>query len=80
MKVWVTKYALTSGIAEVEVEEPREATPNMVCTPAPNRQCFHGVDWHRTRAQAVVKAESMRLAKLVSHHQSIARLERLKFK
>jgi hypothetical protein len=83
MKVFVTKYALTQGILEVEVEGEPTVGDMVVSIPKPGnyRDCFHGEgkDWHRTLDAARERAEKMRLAKVASLKKSIAKFERLKF-
>ncbi len=81
--VWVTSYALTSGIRKVEVESSH--TPTMVCSIEGNgnlTETFHGegTDWHRTEQGALDRAEVMRVAKIASLKKSIAKLEKLKFR
>lgn len=66
MKVWVTKYALTSGIKELEVEYSKE-TPSMVVGKAWDEYYNgEGREWHRTYESAVAWAEEMRLKKIES--------------
>lgn len=79
--VWITKYALTTGIMTEQVEEPATRWPNMICAKAigPNAT-FHGKDWHRTKEAAVARAEEMRKAKLVSLRKQIIKLEHKTFK
>lgn len=40
---------------------------------------FHGNEWHRTREEAVARAEQMRAAKIASLKKQIAKLEKLSF-
>lgn len=77
IKVWITKYALTSGILE------KDATPcggngDMVQV---GQQYFHreGRDWHRTLVSAQKKAEVMRVKKIASYRKIIEKLEKLQF-
>ncbi len=84
MKIWVTKYALTTGIISSEAAEICEETPTMIVFPACGSvyaRYFHGEgkDWHRTKEAAVARAEAMRVAKIASLRKSIAKLEKLKF-
>lgn len=74
MKVWITKYALTSGIKEMEVEQS-ENFPDMVYD---RNDTYHGEgrDWHRTRESAIAKAEQMRLKKIESLKKQIAKYEK----
>ena len=83
MKAYITKYALTSGIMEVEAEQSSVA-PSMVTWKRPGdwgSSAAHGEgkDWHRTKEAASAKAEKMRLDKIVSLKKSIKKLESLKF-
>lgn len=80
--VWITKYALTTGIMTEQVEDPaQDYSPNMVCAKAIGLSAyFHGKDWHRTREAAVARAEEMRKTKLVSLRMQIAKLENKTFK
>ena len=75
-KAWITKYALTEGIQEVEGRVALEAR-DMFCYAG---KFAHGNDWHETKAEAIVRAEQMRVAKIASLKKSIERLERLRFK
>lgn len=86
MKVFVTRYALTKGIYEKEVDESR--TPSVrrimgndswvaVCGDA--RWFKIGTDCCATRSSAVARAEEMRVAKIASLKKQIARLEALKW-
>lgn len=71
MKVWITKYALTSGIKEMEVEQS-EYSPDMVHEEKWN-YCYHGEgrEWHKTLESAKIKAEEMRLKKIESLKNSL---------
>jgi hypothetical protein len=82
VKVFITTYALTSGIIEVEAEQSL-VCPTMVNWNIPGEYYGHahgeGRNWHRTKDAAIAKAESMRLAKITSLKRSIKKLEALKF-
>lgn len=79
MKVWITKYALTKGIFEMDVESQSE-DGKVVYGKAWN-QCFHGqgVDWCKTKAAAIARAEEMRNKKITSLKNQIEKLEEMKF-
>lgn len=85
MKIWVTKYALTEGIQEMDAEDSNPEYPGMVRVRPKGEtgyhQYFHGEggQWHRSLDAAKVKAESMRQAKIKSLQKSIKRLEQLTF-
>jgi hypothetical protein len=81
MKVWITKYALTTGIFEAEgrvcvgvsltmIEVAREGSMS---------QHFHGDDWHDNPESAKRKAEQMRIKRIASLKKQISTLENLKF-
>lgn len=79
MKVWISKYALTDGIVEREVEEC-DANGRYVYSKADFWQSFRlGGDAHKTREAAVAAANSMRLEKIASLKKQIEKLEALDF-
>ena len=77
MKVWVTKYALTRGIMEVEV---RLIRPDMVEDAALSCMYYFGNEWHRIYKLAVLEANRMRTRKLDSLRKQVVRLENTEFK
>lgn len=86
MKFWITKYALTRGIHEVEADDPAGTRfPNMlVVRPKSSTglvQHIHGEcrDWHRTKESALTRAERMRADKIHGHHRAIKKLEAMRF-
>lgn len=87
MQIWVTKYALTTGIAEYTRNEKwtrLEDFANRMVTvedpPAPNGVShFHKDEWHTTKEAALTRAETMRVAKIESLKKQIQKLEKLKF-
>lgn len=82
MKVWVTKYALTKGIFEVEIrKEP--STDGYVSFQRDGHSCvdyFHGQEWWPDRERAVIRARVMRDAKLKRLRKEIIKLEAMEFK
>lgn len=77
MIVYVTKWALTRGIVEVEVEEPTPAALGMVVdtsNPA-GHLYYHKGQWHRNRNDALDAAWVMRDKRLASLERSIRKLE-----
>lgn len=86
MRVWVTKYALTKGVACVEAEVSM-LTPSMItyrqdflgCKSA-YRESAHGSDWHKTEEAAIKKAELMRKAKIRELKEKLQKLEAMEFK
>lgn len=87
MKAWITKYALTDGICEVEGEiydYPHHIGRYFKVTGGyrvdDNWQVYFYYDsWHETKASAIEKAESMRTKKIESLKKQIAKLEKLRF-
>ena len=77
MKIWVTKYALTQGIFEYEVPDV-PVTENTIAVPAVDGNFptyFHGPDWHRTKEDAIERANFMRIKKRLSLRKQIAKLD-----
>ena len=80
MKVWITEYALSSGIRETEAEKTNGHV-NMIQEQMPCRIVIHRKPhWHVTKAEAVAKAETMREARITSLRKQIAKLEKLNWK
>jgi hypothetical protein len=80
MRVWITKYALTTGVFEVADAE-LFANNSAVTWKSKEgySQYAHGKDWHRTREDAFARAEEMRVQKLASLEKQINRLRELTF-
>lgn len=81
MKVWITRYALTSGIFEVEATLS-DRSPSMVTyrrSPDSLLEFAHGNDWHVMRETAVARAEEMKIAKLQSLEKQIRKVSKITF-
>lgn len=80
MTVYVTKYALTDGIGEIEAETFKDA-PNMVRDHNGNGYAsyYHKPDWHESLVAAKARAEKMRLNKIASLKKQLEKLEKMKF-
>ena len=82
-RAYITKYALTRGILEAEVVDCFDVSVNMVKEIRPlsagGGLYFHNDDWHRTREEAVKKAERMRALKMFSLQKQIDKLKKMKF-
>lgn len=80
---WVTKYALTAGILEVQGENPEGNDPKYLSFLDENglngRSAVYGRDWHRTLDGAQARAYEMRDAKLASIAGQAKRLRALTF-
>lgn len=78
MKVYITKYALTSGIIEADAEI---LTGDMILINGDWNRYFHGEgkDWHRTFEEAYKKAEQMRIKKIASLKKQLSKYEKMRF-
>lgn len=78
MKIFCTKYVLTKGIEELDVEE---CGSDMVKTKGKWPVYLHGEGkgWHRTKASAVTRAEEMRKKKIASLNKSLTKLNGMQF-
>jgi hypothetical protein len=79
MKLFITKYALTKGIEEMECEKSRSIETLVSSKVNGYPVCFHKGEWHETRAAAVFKAEEMRKSRIASLKQQLKKLENMKF-
>lgn len=75
---YITKYALSSGI-KITTVEMSNISANMVQDLSDRWGLYHGKDWHRTREEAIKRAEEMRMAKRASLTKQIAKLVKLDF-
>jgi hypothetical protein len=78
MRVWITKYALTKGIKEVEGEACENTLTDMF--DAGKGEFYHRLDWHKTREEALKHAEWMRVKKIKSLTKQIDKLKEKVFK
>lgn len=78
-KVWITKYALTKGLYEMEVVKVSEDGDSVYGKAW--YDVFHGEgkDWCRTREAAVQRAEEMRTRKINNLKKKISELEKKTF-
>ena len=82
MIIYVTKYALTTGISKHEADIHKDgnmAVTKRVCQSY--SMCLHGEgkEWHRTREAALNRAEEMRIKKLQSLDKQHKKISALKF-
>jgi len=77
MKIWFTRYALTSGIT-VHDAKPTHS-PAMLKLKDGLYAHGEGKEWHRTQLEAIQRAELMRTKKLVSLRKQVQTLEKLTF-
>jgi len=80
MNVWITKYALTKGILEIEAELCD--SPGMIKDQNNGWNSYYhgeGKDWHKSKEAAIERAEYMRQNKLKSIRTKINKLQKLTF-
>jgi len=76
IKIWNSKHALTKGLIEQEAEEVGDKLVKIGIL-----QYLHGEgrNWHRTKEQAVERAEVMRKKRIASLRKQLERLESMRF-
>lgn len=83
MQVFITKYALTTGIITVEAKLSDTCESMISVSDGVSMTAYYhgeGKEWHRTYAGAWGKAEAMRTAALVALEKKRKKLESLNFK
>jgi hypothetical protein len=80
MKAWVTKYALTKGILEVDVVDYKPGDKMIVYRRFSYSEYAHGRDFHFVKKEALERAEEMRLDTIQSLKKRIEKLNRMEFK
>lgn len=86
MKVWITKYALTKGIEEInsnnvtimDVEDNGDLY--IVRTKGSLPEVYNKKDYVLNKESAIAKAEELRQKKIASLKKQIEKLEGMKFK
>ena len=76
MKVWITKYALTQGLFEMDAE----IVDSKYASGKSNGYSIFTTDWTRTRTEAEVIANNMKQAKIASLKKQLAKLEKAPIK
>ena len=77
-KVFITKYALTEGIKEIETDIRKNEVGNYEYVLYGNHYFFHiGSDAFTDKSEALKKAEEMRQKKVASLRKQIEKLEKL---
>jgi hypothetical protein len=77
MKIFNTKYALTDGIKEYEVEVGKNE--DIVKIGSCSYLHGEGKEWHRTIESANKRAEEMRQQKIKSLEKQLDKLKKLRF-
>lgn len=80
MKAYVTSYALTLGILEVEARTLDNCNTMIEYSHRPFYvQYAHAGEWFTSRDEAIADAESQRTKKIASLRRQLAELEGLRF-
>ena len=81
MKVWITKYALSTGkIIEAELDSKLcESGVSVSWDNGTRCNTFWDKEWHNTKEEALFYADKMRQKKITSLKKQIERLEKLRF-
>lgn len=84
MKFWITRYALSGGIQEIDELELAACDSKRSYASgldSDGQRHFHliGTDAHYTKEDAIKRAESMRLKKIASVKKTLAKLEAMRF-
>ncbi len=80
--VWVTKYALSSGVIETDAKHCTDISDKMIVVqPRPGvlayRARFFKPHWHTSKDEANAQVHKMILAKIKSLKKSVAKMEEL---
>jgi len=78
--VYITKWALSSGIQIMETDS--DINDKMISVKIGDSgypTYFHGRDWHTTPLDAITRAEAMRAKKIDSLRKSLTKMEALTF-
>lgn len=82
MVVYITKWALTQGILEIEVQKTSPEASGMLMgkkTGWEPPQYYHRGQWHKSKRDAVNKAEEMRHKAIKSTKRKLAKLIDMRF-
>lgn len=80
MKVYVTKFALESGILECEIDSVNEFGSVYVAnSPYDNDRYAHEGEWFADKQDAIEKAHQMRHDAIENLYKQIYRLEQMEF-
>lgn len=81
MKAWITKYALTQGIYEIDAEICTNTSTDMIQDINNKYIYYHGEgrQWHSTKEAAIIKATQMRDRKVKALHTQLNKLNKLTF-
>jgi hypothetical protein len=77
-KAWISKYALSRGVFEVEVEDRFDIAPTLIAS-TDNQSLYRRDQWHRTMEVALEKAEKMRVTRIAALQRQLGKLKKLTF-
>lgn len=79
-KVWVTKYALTQGLFEMNAEIVDRGVRHVYAKGVtPSGHSLFTREWVKTKEEAVAKAEKMKAARIASLKRSIKKMQEKTF-
>jgi hypothetical protein len=79
VKLFISKYALTRGIVEIEDDLPNDDFLRVKLPGAANAAIFSSKDWHTTLQAAKEAAEKQRVAKIAALKRQLNWLQELQF-
>ena len=84
MKVWITKYALTQGIEEINSDDFTEFSIEdsgylVLCKAGNLTKVYNKKDYSLNKESAIHKAEEMRQEKIASLKKQIKKFEEMRF-
>jgi hypothetical protein len=79
MKAYITKYALSKGILELEGSNRIGNEDTFEAKTGQWMNSYHGGEWWATRDAAVERADEMRVARIASLKKQIKKLEAMRF-
>lgn len=78
--VWVTKYALTSGIFECDAEICSDVSTDMIRIKRNHfDEYFHKNEWYTSKLDAIVRAEEMKEKKINSLNKQLNKISNINF-
>lgn len=79
MKVYITKYALTQGIIEKEVQRSGTSKDMIYYWQQYGNVYFHKGEWFEDKDEAIKRCEQMRINKISSLTIQLKKLESINF-
>ena len=77
--VWISKKALTKGIFEMKVVQVSDDGKNVYGKSLYDAYRGEGLEWHRTKEEALVRAQALREKKISNLKKQIVKLSELDF-